>query len=202
VRTDARARWSAARLAGRVLLMPAVAAPALRSRRQTCLGRVTTAQACSWVGDIALLGRSRGPFLTGVTAFLLAHVAYISAFRARSSQRVLATRGRRRLLAAGATTATAMALAAARKDRALAAPVAGYGVALSAMVAAAAAVDPARGRSEVLRGASLFLVSDALIGVRKFLADDRGRGLEAAIATTYATGQWLIARGLRGGESG
>jgi uncharacterized membrane protein YhhN len=197
--TDAGRLGGWGRLLGKSLLMPAVASPLLKAPTTPPSGRVLTAQACSWVGDIALVGRSRPPFLLGLGSFLAAHLAYISAYRQRSSTPVLATAGRRRLLVAGTAASVAMAAVAGRKDPVVAVPVAAYGVALASMVATAAAVDADRGRSRVLGGACLFLVSDTLIGVRRFLADDRGRALEAAIMTTYATGQWLICDGMRRG---
>jgi uncharacterized membrane protein YhhN len=187
-----------ARLLGKSLLMPAVASPLSRASAAP-RGRVLTAQACSWVGDIALVGRGRAPFLVGLGSFLAAHLAYISAYRQRSSAPVLASGGRRRLILAGTAASLGMAIVARRRDRALTVPVAAYGVALVAMVATAAAIDADRGRARVLSGAWLFLVSDSLIGVRRFLADDEGRALEAAIMTSYATGQWLISDGMRRG---
>jgi uncharacterized membrane protein YhhN len=89
-----------------------------------------------------------------------------------------------------------MAVAAGREDRTLAAPVAGYGVTLAAMVTAAAAVDPERGRAQVLAGAALFLLSDTLLGVRTFLLHDRAPALEGAVMATYTAGQWCICAGM------
>jgi uncharacterized membrane protein YhhN len=155
------------------------------------------AQALSWGGDLALLGEGRGRFLTGLSSFLAAHLAYTSAFRSRSAEPVLGTPGRRRILAAGAAAASGMALAAGREDRGVALPVAGYGVTLSAMVAAAAAVDPDRGRGRVLTGAALFLVSDTLLGVRRFVVPDRADHLDTAVLATYVAAQWCLADGMR-----
>jgi uncharacterized membrane protein YhhN len=132
-----------------------------------------------------------------LTSFLGAHVAYASALRARSSEPLLGTPGRRRFLAAGAAAASGMALAAAREDRAVALPVAGYGITLVTMVAAAAAVDPDRGRGRLLMGASLFLVSDTLIGVRRFMLPDRAAGLDTAVLATYVAAQWCLADGMK-----
>lgn len=73
---------------------------------------------------------------------------------------------------------------------------AAYGATLTAMVATAAAIDPNRGRGRILAGASLFLVSDTLIGVRRFLTDDRSPSLQAAVMATYTAGQWCICDGM------
>ncbi|NPC98391.1 lysoplasmalogenase [Nocardioides sp. zg-DK7169] len=188
------------RTVGKALLMPSLAVRLLRSPRSPGSGTVLLAQAFSYAGDLALNGRTRGRFLAGLSSFLLAHLAYIAAFRRRSSVPVLADPGRRRFVVAGGTLSTAMALAAARTDRTLAAPVAVYSLTLTAMVASAAAVDHDQGRDRLLTGASLFLVSDTLIGVRKFLAGDRGRLLEAGVLTTYAAAQWCIVEGMRAGS--
>jgi uncharacterized membrane protein YhhN len=179
------------------LVMPALAARTATGPRGLGLRRVIAAQGLSWGGDLALMGPGRGRFLTGLTSFLGAHVAYASALRARSSEPLLGTPGRRRFLAAGAAAASGMALAAAREDRAVALPIAGYGLTLVTMVAAAAAVDPDRGRGRLLTGASLFLVSDTLIGVRRFVLPDRAAGLDTAVLATYVAAQWCLADGMK-----
>jgi uncharacterized membrane protein YhhN len=190
----APAHWHRARLVTKPLLMPALAAstdgrPALRA-----------AQAFSWGGDVALLKEGEGAFLTGLGSFLAAHVAYVAAYRARSSTPLLGTPGRRRLLAAGAVSAAGMAVAAGRRDRTLAGPVAAYGLVLATMVTAAAAVDPGRGRRRVLAGASLFMASDTLLGLRSFVLEDGGSdALEGVVMATYTTAQWLIGDGMTRG---
>src|SRR4051794_8059233 len=156
-------------MAGKPLLMPALAARFVRAPRAPGFRRVLAAQTLSWGGDLALMGEGRRPFLAGLSSFLAAHVAYVSAYRSRSSAPVLGTPGRRGIVLAGTLLASGMGLAAAREDRALALPVAAYGATLATMVAAAAAVDADQGRGRVLAGAALFLLSDALIGVRMFL---------------------------------
>lgn len=175
------------------LLMPVLAT---RTAGAPAPGRTLAAQALSCGGDVALLGEGRGAFLAGLSSFLGAHVAYVSALRARSSAPLLGTPGRRRVLATGAVLAAAMGAAAAREDRALALPVAGYGATLAAMVTAAAAVDVDRGRARVLTGAWLFLVSDTLIGVRTFLLRRPAPALDAAVMATYTAAQWWLAEGL------
>jgi uncharacterized membrane protein YhhN len=48
---------------------------------RTLFGRILLAGlALSWIGDMLLLGRTQAMFLSGLCAFLLAHVAYITAF--------------------------------------------------------------------------------------------------------------------------
>lgn len=51
---------------------------------QSTYGRVILAGlAFSWFGDVFLIGQSQGLFFLGLVAFLLAHVAYITAFVGR-----------------------------------------------------------------------------------------------------------------------
>jgi uncharacterized membrane protein YhhN len=176
-------------LAARVAVGPAAAGPR----------RTLAAQALSWGGDVALLGDGRRAFVTGLGSFLGAHVAYISAFRGRSSVPLLATPGRRRVLAGGAVAAVGMGLVAGRRDRSLAVPVAVYGVTLVSLLTAAAAVDPDRGRAQVLAGASSFVVSDTLIGVRRFVLDGPRPALDGAVMATYAVAQWCLCEGLSAG---
>lgn len=191
-------RWQRARLVTKPLLMPALAARTL-SAPQEVRGRAVSAQAFSWGGDLALMGTGRTAFLAGVGMFFGAHVSYVSAFRARSSAPVLATRGRRRFLAVGGLLAAGMGAAAAREDRALGVPVAAYGMALATMVASAAAIDRDRGRDRVLAGAALFLVSDTVLGIRSFLVGEEGAAasaLEGVVMGTYTAGQWCLGEGL------
>jgi uncharacterized membrane protein YhhN len=188
-----RRRWPY--LIGKPLLMPALAARHVMGTDEPSRA-VLTADALSWVGDIALMGSGRRWFLTGVGSFFGAHFAYIATYRDRSSMPLLGTRGRRRFLGGAAALAGGMALAARRQDPTLAAPVAAYGLTLAVMVASAAAVDDGRGRDLLLPGAGLFLVSDALIGVQQFVAGEDSRALEAAVLGTYAVAQALITEGL------
>ena len=185
-----------ARLFCRAVFMPALVARSLGVPWRPGARRLLAAQALSWGGDLALSRRERVPFLLGLASFLAAHVAYVSAYRCRSSQRLLASPARRGVVATGSALGAAMAVAAAREDRTLALPVAAYGATLATMVAAATAVDADRGRGRLVAGASLFLLSDTLIGVRRFLLHDRTEALETAVMATYAAGQWCISDGM------
>ena len=174
-------------------LMPLLAAAAETPRG------ITAAQALSWGGDVALLRRGEAAFLTGLGSFFAAHTAYVATFLARRGSREDADR--RALAAASAlwlTTAPLMTVAAQRKSRKLAAPVAAYGTALVGMFAAASMMDPAlprRARRMVQGGAALFLVSDTLLGTRTFLLEKNVPALDAAVMVTYTAGQGLIAAG-------
>lgn len=184
------------RLEPKLLIMPALAFRVARSPAFTGRPSVLVAQGLSWCGDVALMGQGRRPFLVGLSSFLAAHVAYASAYRARSTAGVWDTPQRRGIAAAGGAAALAMAVAAFRRDRVLLAPVAVYGTTLASTVAAAAAVDSEQGRRRILTGASLFFLSDLLIGVREFVGGKDSTALQTAVTATYAIGQWCIADGM------
>lgn len=192
------ARWQRARVVTKPLLMPSLAT---RSGLDPWRRQLLAAQAFSWGGDLALMGRSRASFLAGVGLFSGAHLSYIAAFRQRSTTPIAGTPGRRRFLALGGALACGMGAAAAREDRALAVPVTAYAVLLATMVAAAAAIDRTRDgeRREVLGGAALFLASDSLLGARKFLVGEERPGsaaLEGLVMATYTAAQWRLGEGL------
>src|SRR4051794_36180975 len=155
--------------------MPAIATRSIGVAGTPGWRSLIAGQAFSWGGDVALIGRGRWPFLIGLGSFLSAQVCYVSAYRCRSATPLAGTRAQRRIMASGTVVALAMAVAASREDRVLAVPVAAYGVTLSTMVAAASGVQPDHGRARLLTGACLFLLSDTLIGVRRFLLRDRTR---------------------------
>jgi uncharacterized membrane protein YhhN len=187
------------RLLTKPLLMPTLATTLMAAdRSDPAVRRTLAAQALCWGGDVALMGSGRRPFLGGLASFLAAHLGYVAAFRSRSSASLLSTRSGRAALTAGAVLAPTMALAARRRDPRLAAPVAAYGLVLATMVAASAAVPAERGGRRILTGTTLFLLSDTLLAVRKFVLDDRSPALESAVMATYTSGQWFISEGVAG----
>ncbi len=188
--------WRGIRTFGKPLLMPALATRSIGIAASPGRRSLIAAQAFSWGGDVALIGRGRWPFAIGLGSFLTAQVFYISAYRCRSSTPASGTPAQRRIVAGSTAAALAMALAAGRQDRVLAVPVAVYGVTLSTMVAAASGVDPDQGRAQLMAGAWLFLVSDTLIGIRRFLLGDRTRHLETAVMLSYLGAQWCISNGM------
>jgi uncharacterized membrane protein YhhN len=179
-------------------LMPLLARATSRSAQGTTR-TLTAAQALSWGGDVALLGRGDRAFQAGLGSFLGAHLAYVTGFALRGD-RVTAPPSAG-VKAAGVvllTTGPLMTWAAGRTDRELVAPVAVYSTALAAMFAAASRLDPAlspRARRTVQAGAALFLVSDTLLALQKFVLGRPVPALETAVMATYTAGQGLIAAG-------
>jgi uncharacterized membrane protein YhhN len=189
-------------------LMPALAAAFLDGTRgskapaNTNLLRTATvaAQAFSWGGDVALLGTSKRSFLNGVGSFFGAHVAYIVGFQsARGERKDYDTPGLKVALGLWLTATPLMSFAAGRKDPALRVPVAAYATILSGMFATSRMLDPAlpQGARKALQaGTALFLISDGVLAVEKFLLTENRPVLGSLVMATYTTGQGLIAAGV------
>ena len=200
-RTGASARR--ARFVVKPLLMPTLAA-AFRSGTEGTVGpvhrRTAAAQAFSWGGDVALLGRGEAAFLAGVGAFFAAHVAYVAGFASvRGRSEGLELSGAKAAGVLWLTTGPAMAWAAGRRSRRLAVPIAGYAGVLATMFGTSTTLDPAisrRARATVRAGTTLFLVSDTILGVQDFVLPAHHPVLERAVMATYTAGQGLIAWGV------
>lgn len=144
---------------------------------------------CSLAGDIFLM-LPEDRFLPGLVAFLGAHVAYIVLFLPWAD-----------LSAAWGIVAVAVVVAGvlvgsrivrglrSGEARSLIAPVLGYMVVISAMVLAAAATES----SWIVAGATLFYVSDSLIGWNRFVRASAWGPV--AIIVTYHLGQIALTVG-------
>ena len=178
----------------------ATRAPRSRSGTDVLRAGTVAAQALSWGGDVALLGRGERAFLTGVGSFFGAHVAYVVAFLSVRGERAdLDTAGLRAALALWLTGAPLMAAAAGRKDPALRLPVAAYATILSAMLASSRVVGPTvpRGARRTLQaGTALFVLSDSVLAAQEFLLPTPRPALESVVMATYTAGQGLIAAGV------
>jgi uncharacterized membrane protein YhhN len=189
-------------------LMPALATAFLdgtrgvRARADINLLRTGTAaaHAFSWGGDVALLGTSERSFLTGIGSFFGAHVAYTVAFLSvRGEGKDYDTAGLKVACGLWLTTAPLMSFAAGRKDPALRVPVAAYATILAGMFASSRMLDPAlpQGARRTLQaGTALFLISDSVLAVQKFLLTEPRPVLESVVMTTYTAAQGLIATGV------
>lgn len=184
------------------LLMPTLAATTHLAGRENGNGLVRpvlAAQAFSWGGDLALMGHSKKSFLAGVGSFFAAHVAYIGGFAAgRDPGASLSAPGVRTAAGAWLLVAPAVAVQAGRQDPALRVPIAAYAAALSAMFASSTLLHrsiPAAARRRIVAGTSLFLLSDSLLSIERFIRRERSPALATAVMATYTAGQWLIAEG-------
>ncbi len=160
----------------------------------------------SWVGDVALMfvSQNENYFLLGLVGFLITHVLYTIAFAGVSDKTatpllpkkfgvtlpLLAYMGILLYLLVPAIYGNA-------HNRPVLAPVLVYTTAISIMVAFAinryGRVNK-RSFNLVLAGALMFMVSDSVIAVNKFLSPLMFAGIY--IMVLYLAGQYLIARGM------
>ena len=192
-------RLHKARVVTKPLLMPTLMASLITDPRAAGSPLRTStliAQAGGWGGDLFLMGEGSSSFVKGTGSFALGHSAYISGFLAnRSSSR---RPGPKAVAALWATTAPGMVFGAARHDKKLGPAIAGYSGMLAGMVAAATQLDPALPRSArraSITGAALFMLSDSILGTRKFLLKNPPPRLESAVMATYTAAQLLLSEG-------
>lgn len=120
----------------------------------------------SWLGDLLLTYRGRSAFLSGLVAFLLAHVAYIVAFVVRG----VATP--QWLFVAGMFVAGAFILRWLwpHVDQQMRMPVLAYVVTITVMVLVAAATAQAEPDWRIPVGAVAFYLSDVAVARNRFVA--------------------------------
>lgn len=181
-----------ARVATKPLVVPAVAA----GRRPS--GPLAVAWAASWLGDVALLGRSEAALLGGVGGFAVAHAGYLAAIRRRFPGPTPRRRGAAVTAVSGAVLAGAGAVLWGRVEPRLRGPVLGYAALVTGMGAAAVRAGlrtPGRAGRAVAAGGVLFVVSDGLVAATTF-GGARSRAVEGAVMATYVAAQALLAAAL------
>ena len=145
---------------------------------------------CSLAGDI-LLDWPADLFVFGLGAFLLAHLAYLRAYLSDCKQPAWLA-----LLLALTIGGTMFATLASANLGPLLIPVACYALAISAMLWRALArlgqpgLNTTSTRLAAI-GAALFVLSDSLIGINRFVAPFEAAPM--AIMLSYWLGQWGIA---------
>ncbi len=185
----------AAVTATKLLLMPALALAVLLARppRSARIGLLLTAIGLSWAGDAALTGPGSMWFVIGLLAFLAAHVAYVVLF-ARES------RGARRFpvwTAVYVAWYVGFLSLLAPHLGGLFAPVAAYGLVLGVMAALAGRVG-----GVVAIGGALFVVSDTVLALGRFLPGYEFALHDLVVMSTYLAAQGLIAYGVLRRASG
>jgi uncharacterized membrane protein YhhN len=125
--------------------------------------------ALSFLGDSFLIGKTQGAFLAGLSAFLLAHLAYVTAFVINGVSW--------RWMGATAVPVIGFALAAAswlspHVAPYLALPVRVYIIVISAMVIAAFGTRGKGGSVLILAGALLFFLSDLSVAALRIVQTD------------------------------
>ena len=147
-------------------LLTAISAGALTG----LVGRIVfTGLILSMVGDMALIGPSRTHFLVGLAAFLLAHVAYITAFVSYGQDRRWALSSAVPVvIIAVAVLLWLMPVAASGLEM----PVRIYTAVISLMVITAFGARGAGASSLIIAGAVMFFVSDLSVASLRVLGTD------------------------------
>lgn len=181
------------------LLMPALLLGFLLSARSAARRPVLLGSAAillSWAGDVALMLPGEQWFLVGLCAFLAGHVFYVLLITWHLGVR-------RAPLAALAYAGWWIALVALLAPHVswLVWPLAAYGLVLGLMAASAT-----RAATSVAVGAFLFLVSDSVLAINRFMVTVEVWQPGLLVMSTYIVGQGLIAWGaarhLRGDRTG
>jgi len=184
-------RWKSLEYLAKPLAMVALVGVALSLHAEVPGRRpwIVAALLLSLVGDVFLM-LPRDAFVPGLASFLLAHVAYIVAFRIDGGSVVA--------LAVSAVVVAVVAVAAGRKviagvrasDPAVTVPVVVYIAVIAAMVACALAT----GNVLFGVGAVLFMTSDSLIAWNRFVRSLSWAPL--AIIVTYHLAQAFLVTGM------
>lgn len=150
---------------------------------------VAAGLALSWLGDLGLMGGGDGWFLAGLGMFLLAQLAYATAFWPHRREAVL-TRPPLLLPYLVALIGLLGVLWPGLED--LRVPVTVYAVVIVTMAVLATGLGPT-----VAVGAALFVVSDALIALGSLTGLLRLPAHGFWVMATYLAAQAAIARGVR-----
>lgn len=150
------------------------------------------ALALSLLGDVALLSESEPRFVAGLGSFLLAHVAFVVAFVHLGMPRAVLGLVGLALVAGLTLVVGTRVVPAARREGgvALGAAVTAYMGVIGVMVVAAWAT----GHVLVALGATVFMVSDAVLAMDRFVRERRFGAL--AVMVTYHLGQVLLVLGV------
>lgn len=176
-------------MATKPLLMPALLLALLWSlpRLRTEIALLgTLAIVFSWLGDISLMNSGDLGFLSGLGFFLLAHVAYLVLY---------ALRMRRRRMPWWSVIYVlwwiALVAVLAPHTGVLLVPVAIYGLALGAVGVLGASCDRL-----IVIGSALFVLSDTMLGLHRFLPGFEPWQIDTTIMVAYILGQGLMCAGI------
>lgn len=157
---------------------------------------IITGIALGVIGDCALSRPGKTAFLAGMAAFAAGHLAYVCEFWMRANELgfTAPTNGQWAALAVLAVLVLGLGLWLSSRAGDLRLPVLGYALIIGAMAATVLILPPNAGRKDILLGAGLFLLSDALLALRMFVitAPKPRLALGLAVWPAYWTGQALI----------
>jgi len=195
------------RIISKVLLMPLLAWLYLANQPTNPARKnygIVLALACSWLGDIFLLGSTPLFFMLGLSSFLTAHIFYIALF---SKQMDRSSTWNHRLIAVlpflifvGLFLSYLNGyLHASEESQKMILPVTVYALVIALIGFMS------RLRKNVVdnvsfqlsfAGSLLFILSDSCIAINKFVLNDRMPFATAIIMTTYCIAQLLIITGM------
>lgn len=171
-------------------IMLVLALALLWSIRRLSAAAVTALVAilCSWLGDVVLMVPGELAFGVGILFFMLAQAGYVVLF-------VRFLRRRRRppvwALVYVVWLVSGVGLLSQQDMGALYPAVVLYGVVIGAMAAASTLTTPT-----IALGGALFLISDSLIAIDRFVPSVTLWAADEIIMATYAAGQGLIVWGV------
>lgn len=185
--------WNRSSAASKTLLIPTLilSVTAGKISGGTIAPLVVVGLVFGWLGDIALLGKGSRPFIIGLTLFLLGHIAYIYWFGAHVSSPFIVRMWW--ILPPAIAILIGAGLLLWRRAGPLRIPAIVYSVVLTfSLVVAVTALRSGWDRGvPAATGAALFLVSDAILGLREF-TPWIGRA-QVAVMATYIPAQLCIA---------
>lgn len=156
---------------------------------------VTSALVLSWLGDVLLLfeGQSSQFFILGLSSFLLAHVAYSIFFNRLRREGALSIKPLFLIFVGVYYAALVISLYPYLEDMRL--PVLVYGLVISTMLVLALCLGPLKERIGlfIVFGAILFVLSDSVLAINKFMRPFTGAGV--IIMLTYGMAQFFIVSG-------
>jgi uncharacterized membrane protein YhhN len=150
----------------------------------------------SWLGDVLLMFDSKSSlfFITGLTAFLIAHIFYIYSFNKIRTKE--AVKGNFLLLLPAVVYYSSLIYLLNPHLGDMKLPVIAYGFIITAMLLAALHllfIKNKKAGQLIAAGAILFVVSDSLLAINKFYAPFENAGI--TIMLSYGLAQWLIVSG-------
>lgn len=195
--------WSDLRLVTKpslLVLLMAWYVTTARHEKQSLSTMLLAALVFSWGGDVLLMGTGEWYFMLGLGSFLLAHVFYIFTFRQfRNEDETNALQGLQRVRFAFPIVlfGTGLVVILYPNLGGLTVPVLLYAGVLTLMVLNALfrfGRTSATSFAYVFGGAILFMISDSVLAINKFLEPVDGAGLW--IMLTYIAAQFFIVKGL------
>lgn len=140
----------------------------------------------SWLGDVMLMQEGQLYFMAGLGSFLLAHLSYIVFFWQQIRREQIQPKGRHWYwIGAGVYTIGFYMYLLPYLAPELILPVLMYALTIAAMWAMASRLQPL-----LLAGASLFVLSDSLLAINKFVGNFEGAGW--LVMFTYGLAQGCI----------